>query len=98
MNRYDASETIKNKFGKNIISTSIIKIPVSNSDTYIEITAPERLDTLSYDFYGTVENWYIIAIANGLGKGTLWAPAGITLRIPSNTNIYEYTRNINKSR
>lgn len=98
MNRYDASETIKNKFGKNIISTSIIKIPVSNSDTYIEVTAPERLDTISYDFYGTVENWYIIAIANGLGKGTLWVPAGTTLRIPNNPNIYEYTRNINKSR
>lgn len=98
MPRYDSIDTIKNKFGKNIISTNIIKIPTSTTDSFIEITSPERLDKLSYDFYGTVENWYIIANANQLGRGTLWIPPGTILRIPSISNASEYIRNINKTR
>jgi len=98
MLRYDAATSIKNKFDKNYVATNIVKIPVSDNDTYIQITSADRLDTISYDFYGTPELWYIIANANGLGKGSLWVQPGVTLRIPYNTDIYEYTRNINKAR
>ena len=98
MPRYESNSTIKNKFGKNILPTNIIKIPKSINDQFIEITSAERLDTLAYEFYGSVEDWYIIANANSLGRGTMWVAPGTVLRIPAITNAAEYVRNINKTR
>ena len=38
---------------------------------------------LSQQFYDTPMNWWIIAIANALGKGSMEVPAGIQIRIPN---------------
>ena len=49
---------------------------------YIRIDNMTRLDTLSYEFYNDALYWWVIADANGLGKGSLVVPAGTILQIP----------------
>lgn len=98
MSRYDNSSKIKNKFGKTILSTNIIRTDLSTDDIYIQITSPQRIDLLAYDFYGDVENWYVIAAANGLGRGSLWIPSDTVIRIPSINNVNSYIQQINLDR
>lgn len=98
MGRYNTTNIIRNKFDKQIASTTIISIPFNSNDIYIRTTSLERLDKLANSFYGDVSDWYKIANANGLGKGTLWVPAETVLRIPQVTNIDEYITKYNKNR
>jgi nucleoid-associated protein YgaU len=58
----------------------------------------ERLDKLALTFYEDATLWWIIAAANGLGKGTLLIPGGVKLRIPDRINIQDYVNTINASR
>jgi len=98
MGRYNTTNIIRNKFDKQIASTTIISIPFDSNDIYIRTPSLERLDKLAHTFYGDVSEWYKIATANGLGKGTLWVPAETVLRIPQVTNIDEYITKYNKNR
>ena len=68
------------------------------NDTYITTTTPDRLDKLANDFYGDSQFWWIIASANGLGKGTLIVPANTTIRIPENSGIDDFIQQINTQR
>ena len=43
----------------------------------------ERLDTISFEVYGTSSFWWIIAGASGIGWG-LQVPPGTLLKIPNN--------------
>jgi hypothetical protein len=84
---------------KRKLSTVIIAPqPVTTSDVYIQILGAERLDKLALLFYENASLWWVIAAANGLGKGTLLVPGGINLRIPSITNTQSYINEINASR
>jgi len=98
MARYDTAAVIKDKFGKNIISTNIITINSSDNDIYIRITSPQRIDILAYEMYGDVNEWHIIAAANGLGKGSLWIPSDSIIRIPKSNNLNSFIRTINTTR
>ena len=98
MGRYNTTNIIRNKFGKQTASTTIISIPIDSNDIYIKTTSLERLDKLADTFYGDVNEWYKIASANGLGKGTLWVPIDTILRIPKVSNIDEYITKHNKTR
>jgi nucleoid-associated protein YgaU len=42
----------------------------------------DRLDLLALEYYSDETLWYVIARANGLGKGTLLIPPGTVIRIP----------------
>lgn len=53
-----------------------------NQDVYIVSKMGDRLDNLAYDYYGDISYWYVIAIVNNLGRGTITVPPGIVLRIP----------------
>ena len=72
--------------------------PTSINDTYITTTTPDRLDKLANDFYGDSQFWWIIASANGLGKGTLIVPENTTIRIPEKIGIDEFIQQINTQR
>ena len=98
MARYDTANVIKNKFGKNIISTNIISVNFSDNDIYIRITSPQRIDLLAYELYGDVNEWHKIAVANGLGKGSLWIPSNSIIRIPKSNNINSFIRTKNTTR
>jgi hypothetical protein len=99
MNRYETASTIKDGNEKRKLSTVITPTPESStSDVFIQTTAIERLDLLAYKFYNDQSLWYIIAAANGLGKGSLYVPTNSRLRIPSATTIQQQTDQINKIR
>ena len=98
-NRYNNSLIQKDVNGKRKFSTTIIPVPnISIDDAFIQTNAIERLDLLAYKFYGNSALWYVIAAANGLGKGSLIVPVNSTLRIPSITNIQKQIETINLSR
>ena len=65
-------------------STTIYSsIPESDSDLYVISQDGDRLDHLSYKYYGNVNLWWYIAKANGLKFMTI--PPGTRLRIPAST-------------
>ena len=80
--------------------TTILPNVVGMSDTYIQTITIERLDTLADRFYGDATLWWVIAAANGIGKGTLRVPRGIKLRIPNITSdeVITYVTRINAIR
>jgi hypothetical protein len=80
--------------------TTILPNVVGVSDTYIQTITIERLDTLADRFYGDATLWWVIAAANGIGKGTLRVPRGIKLRIPNITSdeVITYVTQINAIR
>tara|TARA_Y100001972_G_C7518348_1_gene261574 strand:- start:256 stop:555 length:300 start_codon:yes stop_codon:yes gene_type:complete len=99
MSRYATSRIIKDENGKRRANTTIIPAPeLSSQDIYIQITSPERLDLLADQFYGDATLWWIIATTNGLGKGTLFTPEGITIRIPPAQDIQSIIELQNKER
>ena len=84
---------------KRKLSTVIIAPqPVTTSDVYIQILGAERLDKLALLFYENASLWWVIAAANGLGKGTYVVPGNVRLRIPAKINIDDYVIEINRNR
>ena len=65
-------------------STLYPKILIDSSDIFIISNSGDRLDLLANTFYNDVTLWWIIAQANGIGKGTLNVKPGLQLRIPRN--------------
>jgi hypothetical protein len=99
MSRYATSRVIANTKEKRYVSSIIVPVmPLSNDDTYIVTTSVERLDKLANTFYGDSSKWWVIATANGLGKGTVMVPADSRLRIPSIANIQQVINNSNNLR
>tara|TARA_Y100000592_G_C5416708_1_gene291020 strand:- start:344 stop:601 length:258 start_codon:yes stop_codon:yes gene_type:complete len=78
INIYDA------RTGKTGFKSKIYKQhTVRPSDTYVQTVPGDRLDLIANQFYGDPQLWYVIANANGVGKGTLALEPGIELRIPA---------------
>lgn len=99
MNRYISSRTIQNNKNKNYLSTSLLPIVnTSSEDVYIEITNTDRLDNLSQKFYNDVTKWPILAVINGLGKGTLYVKPGTILRIPPLETFENIISELNSNR
>ena len=99
MARYTTANTLRDTKEKRYLSTTLIPpMPISTSDTYIVVTTPERLDKLANTFYGDARLWWIIAAANGLGKGTIIVPSDSRLRIPSAANVQQVINDTNNLR
>ena len=88
MDRYDGAKKRRNKETGRISYASIFypKIERSADDIYIRARYGDRIDNLAFEYYNDVTLWWIIAQANGLGKGTLAIPAGKQIRIPMDTD------------
>jgi nucleoid-associated protein YgaU len=72
-------------------------IIASPSDTIVISTDADYLDSLAFKYYGDPTLWWIIALANNIGKGRLAVPSGIQLRIPTNTSeLLVQFHNLNK--
>ena len=83
MNRYKDIDILKNENGKRYRST--VKYPMidkKSNDIYIIGRQGDRLDSLAYKYYDNSRLWWIIARANGIGKGDLSVPIGTQIRIP----------------
>ena len=99
MSRYNGMPTIRDVKNISRRATTILPvIPISESDAYIETTSLERLDKLAYVFYDDPGLWWVIASANGLGKGSLIIPNNTKLRIPANSRIQDILIDINRTR
>jgi len=59
------------------------KIPSENIPFYYVTQDGDRLDILSYKFYGTPNNWWVLAKANNLANGSIGIPIGTRLFIPN---------------
>jgi nucleoid-associated protein YgaU len=99
MNRYASTPTIKDANGLTRRATTILPvIPTTANDTYIVTTSPERLDKLANTFYGDTTLWWVIAAANGIGKGTFIVPSNQSLRIPAPANFNDTITQLNTTR
>ena len=99
MSRYSTNNILRDGNDlRRLASTIIPIIPVSATDTYIQTTSIERLDKLASTFYGDSSLWWVIASANGLGKGSIIVPLNSKLRIPTKNNIQQIINNINTIR
>lgn len=71
-------------------------IPRSSNDLWVITDSGDRLDLLAYQYYGGAQYWWVLAQANGIGKGTLAIEPGTQLRIPSDlAGILEQQRRDN---
>ena len=99
MSRYSTSRIIKDANGKRLFDTVILPNPPDNTtDIFIQTTSPDRLDKLALVFYDDETMWWVIAAANGLGKGTYMVPADTRLRIPNVGNIQQVIIDTNNER
>jgi hypothetical protein len=99
MGRYTTTNIMKDLSGKRRRSTTIFPtIPATANDTFIITTSADRLDKLASAFYDDVSLWWVIAAANGLGKGTLIVPANTNLRIPAKTQFLDQVIQTNRTR
>lgn len=64
---------------------TVIPTSISQEDIpfYYVTQDGDRLDTLSYKFYKTYENWWVLAKANNLTNGSMAVPIGTQLFIPN---------------
>jgi len=96
MSRYNSTPEIQDVNGKRRMASTIVpSFPSSTFDVYIRTTSVERLDNLAYRFYQDSTLWWIIAAANGLGKGSLMVPSNTPLRIPSKSNYQQILNSYN---
>lgn len=100
MSRYNSTLFVKTNTDRTRQATTILPTldTAMPNDILIRTTTPERLDKLSQYFYGNVSDWWIIAAANNLGKGTLIIPSNTSLRIPIDTNAYNKLSELNRTR
>jgi phage tail protein X len=97
--RYENNPVKTTNDGRRVYRSKIYpNIPLRDDDVYVASETGDRLDTLAYQYYQDASLWWIIAAANGLGKGTLLVPGGVKLRIPNIINIQSYINEINLSR
>lgn len=99
MSRYQNIQIMRDIAGKRKFSF-IIHPPMPNDtrDVILQTTSLERLDKLALLFYNDVSKWWVIAAANGLGKGTLIVQPDTILRIPYDERIDDIVTLKNNSR
>jgi nucleoid-associated protein YgaU len=94
MLRYSTTQVQTRWDGKRVYKTTQYPtIPVSDSDIQVISNETDSLDTLAFKYYKDPTLYWIIGVANNLGKGRLSVPAGLTLRIPTDVNTIVNTFN-----
>ena len=76
-------------------------VPLDVNDIYITTTVGDRLDSLSNQFYNSVDFWWIIARANPdlFPKDSFALKPGLQIRIPANyQSIVDEFYRINENR
>tara|TARA_Y100000401_G_C8255563_1_gene190542 strand:+ start:189 stop:500 length:312 start_codon:yes stop_codon:yes gene_type:complete len=94
-------KTRDKEFGNRIYTSTLYPaINPSNTDivTIVKVGA-QRLDILSYRYYGTPDLWWIISQANNLSGDTMVVPPGTKIRIPQDIDgILRDMDNLNSQR
>jgi hypothetical protein len=58
-------------------------IPFSDSDIYVETAYGDRLDLIAFDYYKSVDYYWVLIVANNLPGDSIFVKPGTQLRIPS---------------
>jgi len=89
-NRLKGGDLSNSKVGKikHLTIPKYVILPKHPSDLYIKAVQGQRLDILSNQYYGTPKYWWVLALANNMGKGTLFVKPGYQLRIPHNPHEF----------
>ena len=83
--RYQGVDIIKDSTGiRYYRGVKYPRIYPDNNDIYIISTYGDTLDVLAEDYYQNVDDYWIIAIANGLPGDSRFIPAGLQIRMPVN--------------
>lgn len=100
MRRYDSTKAKLRWDGKRVLGiTYYPDIPPDPNDVYIISSDGDYLDTLASKYYGDATLWWVIALANNIGKGRLSVEPGLQLRIPLNVQkIVSDFNNLNRRR
>jgi nucleoid-associated protein YgaU len=64
------------------LSTTFYPNLDTGGDNMILSQPGDRLDLIAKEYYGDETFWFVIAVSNNLGRGTLYVPPGTLLRIP----------------
>ena len=84
INRYESISTTTSETGKRVMRFVLYPpIPRDVTDIYLMTTPGDRLDLLAKKYYGDVGYWWLIAEANGIGRGSMVIPVGMQLRVPT---------------
>jgi phage tail protein X len=84
MNKYISPLTVDTTKKIPYYTTTIpTRIPTEDVPFYYVVQDGDRLDTLSYKFYKTTANWWVLAKANNLANGSMAVPIGTRLFIPN---------------
>lgn len=87
MKRYESTQTETRFDGKRVYKTTQYpEIRPLDSDTLVISNEGDFLDSLAYKYYGDPTLWWVIALANGIGKAKMSVEPGLQLRIPVNIN------------
>ena len=87
MKRYDSTMVFQRWDGKRAyLTTKYPIIQTNDADAIIITNEGDYLDALAYTYYNDPTLWWVIALANNLGKGKMSVPPGLQIRIPSNIN------------
>ena len=100
-NRYRHTDSKKDNDGNRVYKTTLY--PDLNSkntdDIFVETETGRRLDRLADEYYSDPKEWWVIAEANDIGRGSMYVEAGTRLRIPTNlSNVYNQLRQKNTDR
>lgn len=85
----DRYQNIESKKDKGVTVTKSVLYPTITpkpGDIYVLTDSTDRLDQLSYKYYGTVKYWWIIAHANKISKGSMALDSGLRLVIPTDVD------------
>ena len=98
MRRYESTPIKRRWDGKRVfLTTRYPDIKPSDDDSFVISSDGDYLDTLAYKYYGDPTLWWIIALANNLGKGKLSVEPGLQIRLPADiNNIITQFHSLNK--
>lgn len=85
MNRYRDIPILKDNINtkRYIKGVKYPEILYSDSDIYVETSFGDRLDIISYDYYKSVDYYWVLIVANNLPGDSIFVPPGTQLRIPA---------------
>lgn len=81
--RYKYLDRIESDGYEYIESQDVLEFKRSNKDSFFAVPLgyENRLDLVSYKFYGSALYWWVIAVASGI-QDPFVVPVGTVLRIP----------------
>lgn len=86
MSRYSNLPILKDNINtrRYIKAPKYPNIPFNDNDIYIESAFGDRLDIIAYDYYKSVDYYWVVLVANNLPGDSIFVPPGTQLRIPAN--------------